>query len=97
VAGLPDAVIRALASGQFPVLESEDEATAHGFTWQLAQEHRVDQETYVNAARIFGDKRLADMVILIGLYLTTCAGLDSNQQPSGYHLRPTDPLWSRTV
>ena len=61
MAGLPDAVIRALASGQFPVLESEDEATAHASTWQLAQKHRVDQDTYANAARIFGDKRLVDI------------------------------------
>ena len=31
VAGLPDAVIRALASGQSPVFESEEETTAHAF------------------------------------------------------------------
>lgn len=58
MAGLPDAVIRPLASDQFRVLESDDKATAHAFTWQLAQKHRVDQDTYASAARIFGDKRL---------------------------------------
>jgi 4-carboxymuconolactone decarboxylase len=72
-AGVPDAVIRALASGQAPTFESDEEATAHAFTWQLATRHRVDHDTYANAARTFGDKGLVDMVMLIGLYLATCA------------------------
>ena len=67
VAGLPDAVIRALASGQSPVFESEEEATAHAFTWQVAHKHRVDQDTYADAARAFGDKGLVDMVMLVSI------------------------------
>jgi 4-carboxymuconolactone decarboxylase len=73
VAGLPDAVIHALASDRSPAFESEEEAIAHAFTLQLVHKHRVDQNTYADAAGAFGDKGVVDMVILIGLYLTTCA------------------------
>ncbi len=72
-AGLPETVIRALASDQPPVFESDEEATAYTFAWQLTHSHRVDQETYARAALAFGDKGLVDMVMLIGLYVTTCA------------------------
>ena len=81
VAGLPDVVIRALASGQSPVFESEEEAIAHAFTSQLAHKHRVDQNTYADAARAFGDKGIVDMVMLIGLYLTTCAIINAFEVP----------------
>ncbi len=72
-AGLPDAVIQALGSGQPPDLQSEQEASAHEFTWQLTRKHRIDPATYARAARAFGHRGLVDMVLLIGLYLTTCS------------------------
>jgi 4-carboxymuconolactone decarboxylase len=72
MAGLPDAVVRALASGQSPTFEAEEEAIAQAFTSQLVHKHRVDQNTYADATRAFGDKGVVDMVMLIGLYLTTC-------------------------
>jgi 4-carboxymuconolactone decarboxylase len=82
VAGLPDAVIPALASGQTPTFESEEEAIAHAFTPQLVHTHRVDQNTYADAARRFGDKGVVDMVMLIGVYLTTCAIINAFEVPT---------------
>jgi 4-carboxymuconolactone decarboxylase len=63
------------------MFESEEEATAHAFTWQLAHKHRIDQNTHADAARTFGDKGLVDMVVLIGLYLTTCAIINAFAPP----------------
>jgi 4-carboxymuconolactone decarboxylase len=88
VAGLSDAVIRAIASGQTPILESEGEAIAHAFSSQLVHEHRVDQNTYANAARTFGDKGVVDMVMLIGLYLTTCAIINAFEIPTPESVTP---------
>ena len=82
VTGLPDAVIRALASEQSPVFESEGEAVAHTFTTQLVHKHRVDQSTYAGAARGFGDKGVVDMVMQIGLYLTTGAIINAFEVPA---------------
>jgi 4-carboxymuconolactone decarboxylase len=73
LAGLPDAVIGALVSGQPPDLQSEQEASAYAFTWQLTHKHRIDADTYARAAQAFGHKDLVDMVMLIGLYMTTCS------------------------
>jgi 4-carboxymuconolactone decarboxylase len=73
VAGLPDAVIQAIISGQLPDLQSEQEVSAYEFTWQLVHKHRVGPETYARTAQVFGHKGLVDMVMLIGLYLTTCS------------------------
>jgi 4-carboxymuconolactone decarboxylase len=73
LAGLTDDVIQALVSGRPPQLENAQEATAHEFTRQLAYRHRVNAETYAQATKAFGDRGVVDIVLLIGLYLTTCA------------------------
>jgi 4-carboxymuconolactone decarboxylase len=81
VAGLPDTLIRALATDQSPVFEFQEEAIAHAFTSQLVHKHRVDRNTYAEAARALGDKGVVDMVMLIGLYLTTCAIINAFEVP----------------
>ncbi len=79
--GLPDAVIQALAAGQMPESLSEQERSAYEFVHQLAADHRVDPAAYARAKSAFGDKGLADIVILAGLYLMTCATLNAFEVP----------------
>jgi 4-carboxymuconolactone decarboxylase len=81
-AGLPDDAIQALASGQPPDFQSEQEASAYEFTWQLTHEHRIDPEAYARASRAFGHKGLVDMVLLIGLYMTTCSIINAFEVPA---------------
>jgi 4-carboxymuconolactone decarboxylase len=81
-AGLPDAAIQALVSGQPPDLPSEQEASAYEFTRQLTHGHRIEPEAYARAARAFGHKGLVDMVLLIGLYLTTCSLINAFEVPA---------------
>jgi 4-carboxymuconolactone decarboxylase len=73
LAGLPEDVVRALESGRTPDLQDEQEAVAYEFTSQLTHEHRIDAETYSRAAEVFGHRGSVDLVLLVGLYLTTCA------------------------
>jgi 4-carboxymuconolactone decarboxylase len=75
--GLPESVIEAIVSGQMPEGVSEQEAAACEFTHQLAATHRVDAATYARAKAAFGAKGLVDIVMLAGLYLTTCALLNA--------------------
>jgi 4-carboxymuconolactone decarboxylase len=81
LAGLPADVIEALVSGRRPELEDEQEASAYEFTRQLAHEHRIDSEAYARAAEAFGSRGLADIVMLIGLYMTTCAIINAFEVP----------------
>jgi hypothetical protein len=43
--------------------------------------HRVEAETYARAEQAFGHKWLVDMVLLIGLYLTTCSLINARHAP----------------
>jgi 4-carboxymuconolactone decarboxylase len=82
LAGLPEDVIQALVAGRRPELEDEQEASAYEFTRQLAYEHRIDPEAYARAAEAFGPRGLVDIVMLIGLYLTTCAIINAFEVPA---------------
>jgi 4-carboxymuconolactone decarboxylase len=79
--GLPDTTINAIIAGEQPDFESEAEAAAYDFTWQLTLAHRVDDTAYWRAAGAFGEAGLVDMVMLIGLYLTVCAVVNAFEVP----------------
>jgi 4-carboxymuconolactone decarboxylase len=81
-AGLSDDVIDALLGHQPPDFRNEQEAIAHTFTRQLVGEHRVDSETYARTEQAFGHKGLVDIVLLIGLYLATCALINAFEVPA---------------
>ena len=72
-AGLEDAVVRAIIAGDVPPFRADDETCAHRFTWQLAHRHTIDRETFAWAVQLFGYRGVVDMVLLIGLYMTTCS------------------------
>jgi 4-carboxymuconolactone decarboxylase len=81
-AGLPEEVIQALVSRRPPDLRDEPEASAYELTRQLTHEFGIDSETYARAARALGPKGLVDMVLLIGLYFTTCAIVNAFDVPA---------------
>ena len=67
----------AIVAGQAPEGVPEAEAAAYEFTHQLAGTRRVDPAAYARAKAVFGDRGLVDIVMLTGLYLTTCALLNA--------------------
>jgi len=79
--GLSQDVIDAIIAGQTPEGLSEQEANAHEFARQLAETRRVDASTYARTQAAFGDKGVVDIVMLSGLYLMTCAVLNTFQVP----------------
>ena len=80
-AALPETTIHALASGDPIELDSDDETTAHRLASQLAHAHRIDGQTYERAVSVFGQKGVVDIVILVGLYMTTCAIINAFAVP----------------
>jgi 4-carboxymuconolactone decarboxylase len=86
-AGLPDDMIDAIASGTRPDFKCDEEAAAYDFTWQLTHDHRVDPITYAFATKALGHRGVVDMVMLIGLYLTTCSIINAFEVPVPEHER----------
>jgi 4-carboxymuconolactone decarboxylase len=46
------------------------------------EDHRVAAETYARAEQALGRRGLVDMVLLIGLYLTTCSIINAFEVPA---------------
>jgi 4-carboxymuconolactone decarboxylase len=74
-AGMPDDVVRTLATGGLPDDLSEQEKIALRLTRQLSTSHRVDEPLYREAEKSFSRAGLADIALLIGIYHTVCATL----------------------
>ena len=51
-AGLPDAVIAAIARGERPALQAEDEVAVHDYTRELLATHFVGDANYQRALRV---------------------------------------------
>jgi 4-carboxymuconolactone decarboxylase len=79
--GLPETTIDAIVDGEQPNFDSQAEAAAYDFTWQLTNTHRVDDHSFAQAANAFGTAGLVDMVMLIGLYLTVCGIVNAFEVP----------------
>ena len=79
--GLPEDAVKSLAAGNLPSGLSEAEESAYLFAHQLAADRRVDPAAYARAKAAFGDKGLVDLVMLVGLYLVTCAAHNTFEVP----------------
>jgi 4-carboxymuconolactone decarboxylase len=79
--GLRETTITAIVGGEQPNFDSEAEAAAYDFTWQLTNTHRVGDRAFAQAASVFGTAGLVDMIMLIGLYLTVCGIVNAFEVP----------------
>ena len=80
--GIPDEVVRRLAAGTLPDALGDDEKVAYRFTQQLSTSHRVDDATFAEARKAFGERGITDMVVLAGTYYTICGLLNAFEVPA---------------
>lgn len=80
-AGVDDETIDAILAGEEPVRASGAVRTAWQFTHELVTRHAVPDAVYSVARSTFGERGLADMLNLIGIYLNVCAQLNAFQVP----------------
>jgi 4-carboxymuconolactone decarboxylase len=80
--GFPDDAIRRLAAGTLPDTLGEDEKVAYRFAQQLSTSHRVDDTTFLEARKAFGDRGITDMIVLAGTYYTVCGLLNTFEVPA---------------
>ncbi|MCC5971315.1 MAG: carboxymuconolactone decarboxylase family protein [Pararhodobacter sp.] len=67
-AGVSDAVIAAIRTGQPPVFEREDEAAVHAFSQMLHSQRHVDDATYARAVACLGVPGTVELVGILGYY-----------------------------
>ena len=79
--GVPEAAIAALVKGGSSDELTAEEDLAHRFARQLTLNRRVDADLYREAEAAFGRTALVDMVYLVGMYLLTCALLNTFEIP----------------
>ncbi len=80
-AGVDQSVVDALAAGQPPAFQHDDEAIVHRFAEQLVSTGRVDQAAYDAAATLLGQQGVIDLITTIGYYSLISLTLNALEIP----------------
>ena len=80
--GIPDDAIRRLAAGTLPDALSDLEKIAYRFAQKLSTSHRIDDSTFSQARKAFGDSGIVDIIVLAGTYYTVCGLLNTFEVPA---------------
>jgi len=66
--GVPDAVVDAIARGEDPPFEADDERVVYAVARQLTADGRLGQDAFAAARRLLGDDGVVELVSLCGYY-----------------------------
>jgi 4-carboxymuconolactone decarboxylase len=80
--GITDDAVRRLAAGTLPDTLSDEEKVAYRFARELSTSHRIDDSTFNQARKAFGDSGIVDIIILAGTYYTVCGLLNAFEVPA---------------
>lgn len=81
-AGLSDAAIASLSSGEVSPELSEEETVAQRFALAVTARRHVDDALYEEGRRSFGPKGLLDLLLLVGCYQLVCGVLNAFAIPA---------------
>jgi 4-carboxymuconolactone decarboxylase len=68
-AGLSTDIIAELKAGKRPSKMAEDEALVYDFVTELTATHKVSDQTYARAKKIFSDQQIIDLTAVAGNYV----------------------------
>src|SRR6202521_2981069 len=68
-AGLSPDIIADLKTGKRPSNMAEDEAVVYDFVSELTTTHKVSDETYARAKKVFSDQQVVDLTAVAGNYV----------------------------
>ena len=80
-AGLSPDIIAELKAGKRPSNMAEDEAVVYDFVTELTATHKVSDETYARAKKIFNDQQIVDLTAVAGNYVMVAMLLAMSEQP----------------
>jgi 4-carboxymuconolactone decarboxylase len=83
-AGLPKAIIDAIAEGRRPDKMAQEEAAAYDFSIELHRHRSVSDATYARALELFGEQGIIDMVGLNGYYSMLAMMMNVARTPPDY-------------
>jgi len=81
-AGVPQAVIDAIAERRTPKFVDPDDQLVYDFCKDYYDDHRVDEATYERVVKRFGDKGAVDLAGLIGYYSFVSVTLNVFEVPT---------------
>jgi 4-carboxymuconolactone decarboxylase len=87
--GVPDEVIDAIAKGDQPTFESDDDRVVHEVARQLVTTGRLDTSAYDAAQRLLGDQGVVELVALCGYYTLVSFTLNAFTVPLPTGVEPT--------
>jgi 4-carboxymuconolactone decarboxylase len=70
-AGLNPDIIAELKAGNRPSKMAEDEAVVYDFVTELTTTHKVSDETFARARKVFNDQQIVDLTAVAGTYVMT--------------------------
>jgi 4-carboxymuconolactone decarboxylase len=68
-AGLSPDIIAELKSNKRPARMGEDEAVVYDFVTELTTTHKVSDETFVRAKKVFNEQQIVDLTAVAGNYV----------------------------
>ncbi len=80
-AGLDEAVVQAVATGQTPVAMAGDVAAVYGFCNELLVSRRVSDQTYAALVKQFGEAGVVDLMGTMSYYTLVSMSLNVDQYP----------------
>jgi 4-carboxymuconolactone decarboxylase len=92
-AGLPDAIIDAIAAGRRPSPMSDDQRTVHDFCTELFRDKAVSDATFTAAVGRFGEQGVIDLIAASGYYsiVSMVLNVDRHPLPAGER-PPLEPI-----
>jgi 4-carboxymuconolactone decarboxylase len=79
-AGLSPDIIAELKAGKRPSNMAEDEAVVYDFVTELTSTHKVSDEIYARAKKVFNDQQIVDLTAVAGNYVMVAMLLAMSEQ-----------------
>jgi len=79
--GLSSELIEELRKNKRPSRMQEDEALVYDFVTELYTKHKVPDELFARARKLFSDKQIVDLTVIAGTYVTVAALLAMAEEP----------------
>ena len=79
-AGLSPDIIAELKTGKRPSKLAEDEAVVYDFVTELTTTHKISDETYARAKKVFNDQQIVDLTAVAGNYVMVAMLLAMSEQ-----------------
>ena len=87
-AGISEGVVEAIARGETPRFERDDERVVYAFARELVETRRVGDERYADAVELLGESGTVELVGILGYYTLVSMTLNAFEVPLGAGMEP---------